>query len=305
MADRLLVLNMEADELAVHDPVDGEPITTVETDFNPHEITLSQDGNRAFVACSGADVVNVIETTDWTVTERIAHETFAFPHGWASGPTDLYLTGTRSNRVYVIDPNELTITDHFAVPGELTHMIEVTADGRRGYVANIGSDDVTVLDLDSKEVIDRVAVGSGPEGIGLHPDETHLYVANQEDNDLKVLDVTDAEYPTVAELPLDRTPVRCVWDAAGEHAIVSNRESGSISILVDDHERGGERLPWEIKRLRVGMWAGGVAFKPDGTRAYVANNKSNSISVIDMDRLVETERFATGMHPDGIAYASR
>jgi YVTN family beta-propeller protein len=36
--------------------------------------------------------------------------------------------------------------------------------------------------------------------------------------------------------------------------------------------------------------------------AYVANNKTNDISVIDMNELEEVACIKAGIHPDGIAY---
>ena len=54
----------------------------------------------------------------------------------------------------------------------------------------------------------------------------------------------------------------------------------------------------------MGIWPGGTVFGPDG-RAFVANNKTNDVSVIGTDEFVERERFETRLHPDGIAYLER
>jgi len=43
-------------------------------------------------------------------------------------------------------------------------------------------------------------------------------------------------------------------------------------------------------------------FDPSGTRAYVANNKTNDVSVIDTQTLKEIGRIEAGVHPDGIAF---
>lgn len=39
-----------------------------------------------------------------------------------------------------------------------------------------------------------------------------------------------------------------------------------------------------------------------GKWAYVANNKTNDVSVIDADDFEEVDRLDTEIHPDGIAY---
>lgn len=305
MTGRLLVLEMDADAVSVVDPRTGTVVETVETAFNPHEVVVTPDGSKAYVACALGDEVDVLDTDTWEVTERLTHDTFDFPHGWALAGEHLYLAGTRSNRVYVVDWRADEIVDHFPVDGELTHMIEVTADGSTGYVANIGSDSVSVLDLDAREQVGGFDVGAGPEGIGLHPDEEHLYVANQDDDDLHVVDVTTEDYETVVELPLDRTPVRVVFSPDGEYALVANREGGTLSVVDPAFERGDRTVPWEVKRIRVGLWAGGIAFEPGGERAYVANNKTNDVSVVDMGSLEEIRRIDAVAHPDGIAYLER
>jgi YVTN family beta-propeller protein len=60
---------------------------------------------------------------------------------------------------------------------------------------------------------------------------------------------------------------------------------------------------WEIKRIPVGRWPGGTVFSSDGSRAFVANNKTNDISIIDVASLKEVDRFDAGNHPDGVALA--
>ena len=56
----------------------------------------------------------------------------------------------------------------------------------------------------------------------------------------------------------------------------------------------------EIKRIPVGLWPGGTICNPEGTRAYIANNKTNDISVIDLATLKVIDTVDAGIHPDGI-----
>lgn len=91
----------------------------------------------------------------------------------------------------------------------------------------------------------------------------------------------------------------------GRYAFVPNRESNDVSVIDTEHVRDGERRPWEIARIPVGIWPGGTVFAPEGDRAFVANNKTNDVSVIDVDAFEEVDRFDAELHPDGIAYLSR
>jgi YVTN family beta-propeller protein len=50
----------------------------------------------------------------------------------------------------------------------------------------------------------------------------------------------------------------------------------------------------------VGLWPGGTVFNAAGDRAYVANNKTNDLSVIDVTALKEVGKIDVGVHPDGL-----
>ncbi|HKL27888.1 MAG TPA: beta-propeller fold lactonase family protein, partial [Natrialbaceae archaeon] len=141
-------------------------------------------------------------------------------------------------------------------------------------------------------------VGERPEGIGVHPDGEHLYVANQDDGTLSVLSTDDHE--EVAELRLGTTPIRVVFTPDGEYALVPNRESDDVSVIDTAFERGGEVTPWEIARIPVGVWPGGTVVDATGETAYVANNKTNDVSVLDLESLAEVGRIDVGIHPDGM-----
>lgn len=63
----------------------------------------------------------------------------------------------------------------------------VSPDGRRLYVANAGSSDVTVLELPRGRVLEHVDVGAEPRGLALSPDGRKLYVDNVLDGTLSVV----------------------------------------------------------------------------------------------------------------------
>src|SRR6266508_2809465 len=54
---------------------------------------------------------------------------------------------------------------------ETSHMVAASADGKRAYVANIGSGSVTVVDLSQAKVIKDIPTGEGAEGIAIRSEE--------------------------------------------------------------------------------------------------------------------------------------
>ncbi len=298
----LLVLNKDADSVWYLDADTGEHLATVETDFNPHEVALSPDGATAYVTCSLGNSLLFLDNESRSVRDRFEHDGFDFPHGLAvrASAGELWLVSTYSSQVFVFDLDTEELLTTFPTGQDKSHMITFGPDERRAYIANIGDDSVTVVDADDRSPVDHPQVGEGPEGIGIDPDTGEVLVANQDDGNLSVLDPDElAAEPTAL---LGSTPIRVVLDPEGRYAFVPNRESNDVSVVDTEFVRDGERRPWEIARIPVGIWPGGTVFDPAGDRAFVANNKTNDVSVVDAANFEERERYATDYHPDGIAF---
>lgn len=297
---RLVVLNKDADSISVVDADTGETTHTVETEFNPHEVAVGPDGDQVYVTCSLGGSLLAFDADTFEREATVTHEGFDFPHGLAvrESADELWVASTYSSLVYVFDLDSLEVLDHFRTFQEMSHMVSLGPDEDRAYVANIGDDNVTVVDTETRELVDVIEVGEGPEGIAAT--DEHLLVANQDDARLSVVDYDAGE--ETSQALLGETPVRVVPQPGGEYVFVPNRESHDVSVIDTSHERDGEVRPWEIARIPVGRWPGGTVFDPDGERAFVANNKTNDVSVLDAEALEEVDRYDVGIHPDGIAY---
>jgi YVTN family beta-propeller protein len=298
----LVVLNKDEDTVDYLDADTGETLGTVETDFNPHEVAISPDGETAYVTCSLGNSLLFLDNESREVRDRFEHDLFEFPHGLAvrESAGELWLASTYSSEVFVFDIDSEELLTTFPTHQEHSHMVSFGPDEGTAYIANIGSDSITVVDADERRVVADPPVGEGPEGIAVDPDTGELLVANQDDDRLSVLDGESLEETSNAML--GTTPVRLVFDPEGRYALAANREGDDVSVIDTEFVRDGERRPWEVARIPVGIWPGGTVFDPSGDRAFVANNKTNDISVIDTDGFEELERFDAGIHPDGIAY---
>jgi len=292
----LVVLNKDEATVSFVDAQSGETAAKVDVDTNPHEVDVTADGTISYVTNSGGNTVSVIDNRQFTELERISHPDFVFPHGvgLSADEAELFIAATRSNRILVIDTEKLEVTEVVATHQRATHMIYMDPPKERIFIPNIGSDNVTIMDAETRDIITHLPVGAGPEGAAVHPDGRYLYVANQHDNDLRIFDLED-DFAPKARMRLGTCPIRLVFSPDGKFAFVPNRESSDLSIIDTDRMA-------EIKRIRTGVWPGGTVFNSDGSRAYVANNKTNDISVIDTESLQEVDRFPAGIHPDGMAF---
>lgn len=299
----LLVLHKDESTVAYMDPTTGQIIRTLQVDLNPHEAAVSRDGKFAYISCAGGNTVAVIDVKQGQVVYSIAHPDFKFPHGMDVTHDNrwLWLVSTYSNKLFLISIPEHRVEKVIDLYQTHTHMVHLTPDGKRAYVANIGSNNITVLDVETQQVLLHLPVGKGPEGVAMHPGGKTVYVANQEDNNVYV--VCTETHKVLCRRRLGALPVRAVFSPNGRYCLLPNRESHDLSVVAHEHTGATpEPSPWEVKRIPVGKWPGGVVFRPDGTEAFVANNKTNDISVIDMALLKEVRRMDCGIHPDGLAW---
>lgn len=324
MGETLIVLNKDEDSISIVDPQDRKEIQKIQTEYNPHEVLTVPEKNKTYVSCSLGNVVQVIDNNAWEIVDEIRHPDFDFPHGLSITPDgeELYLAETYGERIHIIDIESDKITNTIDSSQKWTHMISFSPDSEIAYIANMNSDTVSLLDTTSKEFVDHIPVGGGPEGIAAHPNGDHLYVANQEENNLYVMDTENFE--VLYERSIGNLPVRCVFSPDGRYALIANRASDDISVI-DSEFKLGNRLdphivrspdelflhdskpeldpevrPWEIKRIAAGKAPGGIVFNSEGTHAYVCNNHSNDVSVINMNSLKQESTIDVGVHPDGI-----
>ena len=301
----LIVLNKDEDTISIVDLSTEKVVKTVETDYNPHELVVSPDGKKTYITCSLGNKMNIMDNRTFEMTKVLEHPDFSFPHGLGitNDGKKLFMASTYSEKIFVINTETDEIENVFPTHQKYSHMISFAPNNEKVYVPNIGSHNVTIIDTVKEEIITHIPVGKGPEGVAVHPNGRDLYVANQEEDTLYVIN-TDT-YELKHKRRLGRVPVRLVFSPDGKYALIPNRESGDLSIIETEHRLKGEVRPWEVKRIRVGVWPGGTVFNETGSFAYVANNKTNDISVINMASLKVEKTIDVGIHPDGIAYLKK
>ena len=82
--------------------------------------------------------------------------------------------------------------------------VAITPDGAFAYVANSGSNTVSVIATASNTVVATVTVGSGPEGVAITPDGAFAYVANSGSNTVSV--IATASNTVVATVTVGSAP---------------------------------------------------------------------------------------------------
>lgn len=156
--------------------------------------------------------------------------------------------------------------------GNTPEGITLTPDGARAYVANRGSNTVSVIDTATDTVIDTIATGAGPTDVAISPDGTRAYVAVFDDGLVSVFDL--ASNTLVTDIPVGSGATMAAVTPDGTRVYVTRQTTDTVSVI----DTASNTV---TDTVTVGTGPTGVVITPDGTRAYVASY-SGSVSAIDI-----------------------
>ncbi len=143
----------------------------------------------------------------------------------------------------------------------------------------------------------HVAVGAGPEGFDLSPDEKEVWAANSHGGSVSVIDVASKKVVETFKTAA-RSANRLKFTPDGRFVFISDLGGRDLEI-VDAVTRK------QAKLIRLAGGAAGILMEPGGLRAYVAVGSQDGLAVIDLKTLELTGVIHTGRGPDGLAWAVR
>lgn len=189
--------------------------------------------------------------------------------------TLIYVTNTDSHCVTVIDREQDMVVASIAV-GRAPVGIVARADGRRVYVANSGSDTISVIDTAINRVINTISnLGYSPAELALSEVRQTLYATNPDSDNVSVIDTVARA--VIGRISVGKRPCCIAVDEDRRKIYVTNTGSHTISVIdmyEDNYERSVE------KTITVGLNPTGMVIHED--KLYVANSGSNSIYVMDI-----------------------
>ena len=319
--DMLVVLNKSDNTASVLDVETGKSLATVLTGVGPHEVTILPGGRVAVVSNYGTREAPGRSLTLIDLEKRAAAGTIFLPEGskphgsTAVSPDKLLVTAEGRKELLIVDPLARKLTATVPLGKEVSHMVVATPDGKRAFVANIGSGAVTVVDLAAGAVLTDIATGAGAEGIDMRPGGGEVWVVNREANTISVIDV--ASNVVSATIPGADFPICVKFSPDGRRALVSCAKSGDV-IVFDAASRkeirrvsmDREAVPGSEKRLFSTQFGKsptpvGILVSADGKRAWVASTNADVVSEIDLQKMEVVRRLTAGKEPDGLGGAFR
>jgi YVTN family beta-propeller protein len=155
----------------------------------------------------------------------------------------------------------------------------LVALAQRVFIANAADRTVSVFDDSSSSIIATVRVGRSPRGIAADPETGLVYVANNTDGTLSVIDGTRNTPAVVSTIKLKmEKPSAVAVDSVLRRVFVSHPTKNMVSVVDVSSARPA------ISRVAVGSGPTSLAVVASGTpsvhKLVVSNTASNTVAVL-------------------------
>ena len=223
---RVLVAEYGNNSLGVIDTVSDTRLMGIATSAGPIDVTMAPDRPRVYVSALPANRSNWIDTSTLARERDVG---VAAPRGADTNPdgSRLFITEFNDSRVGVFDTDSGART---ATIGEDQGLgtrpidVAVTPDGLTAYVANLGSNTVSVIDTGTSTVTNTIPVQVSPYGLAISPDGLSTYVTNFNSHSVSVIDnISNTVVDTIVG-GIDGQTYGLITNAGDQVVTVSNED---------------------------------------------------------------------------------
>jgi YVTN family beta-propeller protein len=183
---RAFVANIGSGSVTVIDLAQKKRITDLQTGAGAEGIDISKDEKEVWVTNRAANTVSVIDVASLKITNTIESKDFPIRVKFAPGGKHVLVSNARSGDVAIFEA--ATKKEVRRIPMQVKANEASSASGRifgsqfgqspvpvgilvapglsHAFVANTNADIVTVIDLKTWQIVDRLTAGKEPDGLG-------------------------------------------------------------------------------------------------------------------------------------------
>ena len=166
------------------------------------------------------------------------------------------------------------------------------------FVANEGSDNLTIIDRFTYSIVDVVKTGMAPRGMVYSRLNRQLYVANSGDNSIVVIDLNTLQTLRTILLRYGDEPNRMALSPDEQQLYIVNHGSNTLSVYDTQSFQ-------EIDRVTLGMTPTAIAVDRVSGYVYISNLNSESISIYQPIEQSIMSTLSVGGSPSEIAIDDR
>lgn len=289
----------------------GELRPSADPALRPHELAISPNAGTAYVSVYGDGVfgknphpghtIAIIDLPTRRMVGSIDVSPYRAPHGMqVDAAGRLYVACDLDHKVLVIDPASRHIEAAIDV-GAAGHWIALAPhEGQEGrvYVSAHGTEPfISVLDVHSRRVIDRIPIEHGTMGITVSPDGRTVLAADADGPILHIISAgTDREIGKVRVRDYDRGLYKVFYSPDGRY-VLTCLPTGQINIFNAADLESPQRIVHSPGTALMGF-----AFSADGRSALTGNHGQGTVSRIDLASGRITDTFAAGKGVETLAY---
>jgi YVTN family beta-propeller protein len=200
--------------------------------------------------------------------------------GVSQSTHEIWVADQALDKIIVFDGATHQILAEIAVDGDdqpatsKPHFVSFSPDFRYAYIANVGTNNVTVIDATQRKMITQVAAGKGAHAAVASPDGKRVWVANPGDGTVTEIVVNEGQFTAGRTIPAVGTRTMVLtFSPDSRYAYVTNSgdanaedpaQTGSIAIIEVESGMIVKILEKTGKNTLVPAWS------LDGSQLYVS-----------------------------------
>jgi|GEM_PF-592136 len=282
VTDRLYIANLRFHSVSVIDGSTDKVTSEIKVGRFPSSLDVNTDLNSVYVANSRSNTISVIDgSTDDVIKDiNVGNQPVSvLVDKTEKGANGLvFVANLQSNTISVIDATKNELLLPTISVGTEPSGLAINEIANRLYVANRGSDTVSVIDyLLSNQgefknfTIANITVQKYPSDIAINPDTNRIYVANYYSDSVSVIDGATNNVSSTVKVGVNPSSIAINPDT--NLIYVTNYGSNSVSVIDGVTNR-------VLEEVTVGKFPFSVYHNPKTHINYVINLGSRTISEI-------------------------
>lgn len=274
----------------------------------PHHINISSDGKKLAVATPEHDFtlghaalhnatekkggIAVIDTKTGSTLMKIALPNANFNAVFNVDGSEIWsASATHSGEMFIFDATNGVLKTKVALGADPSEVV-FSKDGKYVFVALGESSFVYVINSQTKAIVKTIKVDAFPTNVWVGIDDK-IYVENKVAQTINIIDtktLTVVDYIDMAFMPGQiayNQTLNELWICqAGENKVAYFERKNNL---------------WSFRGTIIsGDDAHAITFSKDMKKAFVVNQKENTVSVIDANTHLKTKDISVGSLPNGI-----
>jgi len=294
----LIVLNKNGHDANFIDLGSGEILKTLPTGRGPHELVVSNDGRWAIgTDYNDGNSLTVFDVQKLAVARTISLQDYPRPHGilLLPGEEQVIVTSEASRQLVVVDFLQGEVVGAIATGQGGSHMVAMSEDASIAYTSNGSSNSVSVIDLETGELLETLAVPDRPEAITSNKRGDQVWVGSNSEEVVSIISAATGEI--TRQWGGFSWPYRILLTDDESYAVMP--DLGNEQLRFFDVDSGAELGKIDLS----GAQPQGVTLYPDDRTLFLALSGQNKVLAIDIDSREILGEYATGDAPDGIGYS--